>query len=263
MSEPLVSVIVPSFNSARFLGQCIQAVIDQTYSNWEMLIVDGGSTDETVSIVEEFALDESRIKLIDNPEDDGPAQARAVGIRESRGAYLAFLDSDDIWLADKLSVQVAFMQASRLDFSFTSYRFLYSDDSQSVAQMYGWRINSYKQYLGRRGIANSTVMLTRDCFPEEVLNTVGKSHGEDTLWWLLIMRSGVNAHCLKTPLTLYRRVSGSLSTKVMNNQTTVWHSYRNELALNQVEAAYHYIRYIADVLCRRFMFRVREMLKIR
>ena len=263
MSEPLVSVIVPSFNSARFLGQCIQAVIDQTYSNWEMLIVDGGSTDKTVSIVEEFALAESRIKLIDNPEDNGPAQARAVGIRESRGVYLAFLDSDDLWLEDKLSAQVTFMQIQRLDFSFTSYRFLYPNGNQSVAQMYGWRTNSFKQYLGRRGIANSTVMLTRDCFSEQVLSTVGKSHGEDTLWWLLIMRSGVNAHCLKTPLALYRRVPGSLSTKVMKNQTTVWHSYRNELALSQVEAAYHYIRYIADVVCRRFMFRVRETLKIR
>ncbi len=262
MSEPLISVIVPSFNSDLFLRQCMQSVIDQSYSNWEMLIVDGGSTDKTVSIVEEFGLDEPRIKLIDNPEDDGPAQARAVGIREARGIYLAFLDSDDLWLKDKLSVQVTFMQASRLDFSFTSYRFLYPDGNESFAQMYGWRINSFKQYLGRRGIANSTVMLTRDCFSEEVLNTVGKSHGEDTLWWLLIMRSGVSAHCLRTPLTLYRRVPGSLSTRVMKNQTTVWHSYRNELALNQVEAAYHYIRYIADVLCRRLMFRLRETLKI-
>ena len=227
-----------------------------------MLIVDGGSTDKTVSVIEEFALAESRIKLINNPDDNGPAQARAVGIRESRGTYIAFLDSDDLWLKDKLSTQVAFMMAQRLDFSFTSYRFLYINGNQSVAQMYGWRTNSYRQYLGRRGIANSTVMLTRDCFSEEVLNTVGKSHGEDTLWWLLVMRSGVNAHCLKTPLTLYRRVPGSLSTKVMKNQTTVWHSYRNELALNQVEAAYHYIRYIADVLCRRLMFRLRETLKI-
>jgi len=263
MNEPLVSIIVPSFNSAQFLRQCIQSVIDQSYSSWEMLIVDGGSTDRTVGVVEEFALDEPRIKLIDNPEDNGPAQARAVGIRESRGTYLAFLDSDDLWLKDKLFAQVTFMQAHGLDFSFTSYRFLYSNGKQSVAQMYGWRKNSFKQYLGRRGIANSTVMLTRDCFSEEVLNTVGKSHGEDTLWWLLIMRSGVSAHCLRTPLTLYRRVPGSLSTKVMKNQKTVWHSYRNELALNQVEAAFHYIRYIADVLGRRLMFRVRETLKLR
>jgi teichuronic acid biosynthesis glycosyltransferase TuaG len=227
-----------------------------------MLIIDGGSTDRTVRIVEEFASDEPRIKLIDNPEDDGPAQARAVGIRASRGVYLAFLDSDDLWLKDKLSEQVTFLQASELNFSFTGYRFLYPDGNQSFAQMYGWRKNSFRQYLGRRGIANSTVMLTRDCFSEDVLNTVGKSHGEDTLWWLLIMRSGVSAHCLRIPLTLYRRVPGSLSTKVMKNQTTVWHSYRNELALNQVEAAYHYARYITDVIFRRFMFRVREALKI-
>ena len=254
MSEPLISVIVPTFNSGRFLRQCIQSVIDQTYLKWEMLIVDGGSTDNTLNIVGEFARDEPRIKLIDNPEDNGPAQARAVGIRESRGIYVAFLDSDDLWLKDKLSVQVNFMQISSLDFSFTSYRFLYPDGSQSFSQMYGWRKNSFKQYLGRRGIANSTVILSRDCFSEEVLHAVGKSHGEDTLWWLLVMRSGVNAYCLRTPLTLYRRVPGSLSTKVMKNQTTVWHSYRNELALNKFEAVFHYVRYITDVLFRRFMF---------
>ena len=206
MISPLVSIIVPSFNSERFLEECIRSVIDQTYQNWELLVVDGGSTDQTICIVEGFARNESRIKLVANPADDGPAQARSVGIRASRGHYIAFLDSDDLWLPEKLATQLAFMTSAKLDFTFTGYRFLYPNGNQSFAQMYGWQTNSYRQYLGRRGIANSTVILSRECVSEELLNTVGKSHGEDTLWWLLIMRSGASAHCLRTPLTLYRRV---------------------------------------------------------
>ena len=153
-----------------------------------------------------------------NPDDDG-AQARAVGIEHSKGALLAFIDSDDVWLP-KLERQCTFMDEGGIGFSFTGYKFLLSNGDISSAQMHGWKTNTFKQYLRRRGIANSTVMLKRECVTSQVLNTVGKSHGEDTLWWLMIMRSGYIAYCFRA-LTYYRKVEGSLRLKLFKPNNSV------------------------------------------
>ena len=104
-------------------------------------------------------------------------------------------------------------------------------------------------------------MARKECFDDEILNTVGKSHGEDTLWWLLILRKGVVAYALQKNLAIYRIVEGSLSSKVLNNQRTVWHSYRNELDLNIFIATLSYFFYILDVLFRRLKFLFKDFIK--
>ena len=262
MIDSRVSIIVPSFNSERFISECIDSVLCQTYLNWELLIVDGGSSDGTVAIVDRYSKTDDRIKLILNHEDDGPAQARAYGIARAKGEFFAFLDSDDLWVAEKLELQLEFMLTRKIEFSFTSYRYLYEDGRPSYSTVTGWSQNTYSQYLGRRGIANSTVLLSRKCMTKTVLDTVGKSHGEDTLWWLLIMRAGTNAYCYHNPLTFYRKVPGSLSSRVLKNQATVWHSYRNELGLSVLETGYHYLRYLFDVMGRRSIFFIKEKLRL-
>ena len=103
-------------------------------------------------------------------------------------------------------------------------------------------------------------MVNRECFTSEVLKITGKSHGEDTLWWLLIMKSGYSAFALKKPLSFYRKVEGSLSSKIMNNQTTVWHSYTHELELKKLQASFFYFLYILDVTFRRVKFHIKEMI---
>ena len=121
--------------------------------------------------------------------------------------------------------------------------------------------NVYRQYLRRRGISNSSVLVHRSCMTEEVVSTYGKYHGEDTLWWLLIMKNGITAHGILEPLIFYRTVDGSLSSKVAKNQLTVWHSYRNELGLNPLSAFYYYCLYVIDVLCRRLNFKLKTLLR--
>lgn len=251
---PLVSIIVPSYFSEKYISECIQSVLNQTYTNWELIIVDGNSKDETINIIKTFQEKDCRIKLISNPNDAGPAQARAKGIRASSGDYIAFIDSDDLWLKDKLEIQINYMISNDYKFSFTRYKKMYSDGSLSAASIGGHNSNSFNQYLRRRGIANSTVMVHRECIDDEILNTVGKSHGEDTLWWLLILRKGYIAYAIQIDLAVYRIVDGSLSSKVLNNQSTVWHSYRNELDLGILKALFSYVGYIVDVFIRRLKF---------
>ncbi|HAQ71448.1 MAG TPA: glycosyl transferase, partial [Flavobacteriales bacterium] len=232
----------------------------QTYDNWELIVVDGESRDLTVEIVRNFSQEDDRIRLINNPNDDGPAQARSLGLTHAKGSFIAFIDSDDLWLPTKLDDQVTFMIEHDHYFTFTSYKKMFTNQSVSKAVISGHNSNTFKQYLRRRGISNSTVMLRKECISAEVLLTVGKSHGEDTLWWLLIMRQGFDAIALQKPLTIYRMVDNSLSTKVMNNQRTVWHSYRNELNLSIAVAAYNYALYLVDVALRRAKFLIKNSL---
>ena len=259
--KPLVSIIVPSYFSEKHISECIESVQKQTYKNFELIIIDGISEDKTLSIIKKYKEKDSRIKLINNPKDNGPAQARSEGIRESRGKFIAFIDSDDLWKENKLEMQLDFMLKNNYKFSFTRYRKLYPGGYLSKASIGGHNSNTFYQYLRRRGIANSTVMLRKECFDDEILNTVGKSHGEDTLWWLLILRKGVVAYALQKDLAIYRIVKGSLSSKVMNNQRTVWHSYRNELDLNIFVTTLSYFCYILDVLYRRLEFLLKDLIK--
>lgn len=251
---PLISIVTPSFFSERYIEECIRSVQAQTYNNWELIVVDGESQDLTVDIVQNISKADDRIRLINNTNDDGPAQARSLGLTHARGDYIAFIDSDDLWLPTKLADQINFMIKNDHYFTFTSYKKMFRNQALSKASISGHDSNTFKQYLKRRGIANSTVMLRKECISAEIISTVGKSHGEDTLWWLLIMRQGYDAFALQKPLTIYRMVDDSLSSKVMNNQRTVWHSYRNELNLTIAYAAFCYSLYLIDVALRRFKF---------
>ena len=115
----LVSVITPSYNTARFLRETIGCVLSQTYENWEMLIVDDGSTDDTDDVVASFS--DPRIRYFKNERNSGAAGSRNRALREARGKWIAFLDSDDLWTPDKLEKQIRFMEENGFHFSYTQY----------------------------------------------------------------------------------------------------------------------------------------------
>lgn len=115
----LVSIITPSYNTARFLQETIECVLAQTYANWEMLIVDDCSTDETDDVVASFT--DERIRFFKNDRNRGAAYSRNFALREARGRWIAFLDSDDLWMPDKLEKQIRFMEDNGCAFSYTNY----------------------------------------------------------------------------------------------------------------------------------------------
>lgn len=117
----LVSVIMPSYNTAQYIAASIQSVIDQTYTNWELIIVDDCSTDETDAVVHPFLTD-PRIRYLKNGANAGAALTRNRALREAKGRWIAFLDSDDLWLPEKLEKQIGFMEENGYAFSFTDYR---------------------------------------------------------------------------------------------------------------------------------------------
>ncbi len=254
----LVSIIMPSFNANKFVSESIKSVISQTHSDWELLIVDGRSSDGTRDTISEFSRSDCRVKLIDNANDDGPGQARSYGLRYAKGDYIAFLDADDLWLPNKLSSQLDFMVKNKYRFSFTRYKTLSKNGVVSVASMGGKKSNTYDQYLCRRGIANSTVMLHKSVVLQGMFEGLDRVYAEDTLWWLIILRTEVVAHSLDEVLMLYRVVAGSRSSNVISNQLAVWLFYRNHLGLSFPKAIFSYMFYVSDVIIRRLVFKVSE-----
>ena len=120
MSEP-VSIITPTFNSAKYIAETIQSVQKQTYPNWEMIIVDDCSQDKTVDIIQNFMEDDHRIHLVQLNKNSGAGVARNNAINVAKGRYIAFLDSDDLWQPEKLSKQIEFMQTQNIPFTFSFY----------------------------------------------------------------------------------------------------------------------------------------------
>ncbi len=117
----LVSVIMPSYNTAKYIGESIESVINQTYPNWELIIVDDCSTDDTEDVVRGYLTD-SRIRFLKNEKNSGAAISRNYALREAKGKWIAFLDSDDVWLPEKLETQIAFMLENGYKFTCTDYR---------------------------------------------------------------------------------------------------------------------------------------------
>src|SRR5690625_145630 len=121
MKQPLISVITPAYNAERFIGETIESVLQQTYKNWEMIIVDDCSTDATVEIVQQYVEQDERVRLIQLKENSGSAIARNTAMDHARGDFFAFLDSDDLWYPEKLDKQLTFMLEKDIAFSFTKY----------------------------------------------------------------------------------------------------------------------------------------------
>ena len=119
MSE-LVSIIMPSYNTGKYIAETIESVLAQTYKNWELIIVDDCSTDNTDAVVEQY-LSDKRIKYLKNAHNSGAAVSRNRALREAKGKWAAFLDSDDLWMPDKLMRQIRFMKKNSIHFSYTNY----------------------------------------------------------------------------------------------------------------------------------------------
>ncbi len=119
--EPLVSIITPTFNSQDFLAQTIDSILDQSYKNWELILIDDASTDNTVNLIKDYISKHSNISLIQNNTNQGAGVSRNKGINAAKGDFIAFLDADDLWLPNKLEVQINLMLKNNLDVCFSSY----------------------------------------------------------------------------------------------------------------------------------------------
>lgn len=239
--KPSVSIITPAFNASRTIGQTIRSVQGQTFQNWEMIVVDDRSTDDTCAIVKNFAASDSRIRLQQQLINGGPARARNAALKTAEGRYIAFLDSDDYWLPEKLERQLTFMTAKDVALSYTFYR-RFREGGESLEPLVQLpRTLAYKDLLKNTAIACLTVMVDRERTGPIEFPVI---RHEDYALWLRLLKQGFVAHGLMEDLARYRVSGGSVSGNKLKSATWVWNIYRTVEKLSLPYASWCFVNYV-------------------
>lgn len=243
-----VSVIMPLYNSARFLSSSIESVINQTYKNWELLLIDDCSKDDSVIIAQSYSDQDKRIRLLRLPKNSGAAIARNEGIRIASGRYISFLDSDDIWLPNKLKEQIDFMEKNDASFSYSAYKKINVNGDELCT--FGVPASlRYHELLKVCVIGCLTVVY--DVAKLGKLYMPLGTKREDYALWLKIMREkDVIAYGLNTILACYRTYPEQSSSKKLNMAAENWILLRKQEKLSIIVALYYFIQYSCRGLLR-------------
>lgn len=235
--EALVSIVTPSFNSEKYIEETIQSIQSQTHSNWEHIIVDDGSSDHTVSIIQKLQKEDPRIKLIVLSENSGSAVARNKGIECAKGSYLTFIDSDDIWFSDFIENSIKTIHQKGIPFVFSSYKrsneqleFIYSDFivPQKV---------TYTDILKTNSISCLTAFLHVEVLGKKSMPLVRKR--QDMGLWLKYLKEIDFAYGIQEPQAIYRIRKDSLSRNKLNLLQSQWYFYRKVEHMGVIKSAYY------------------------
>lgn len=250
-----VTVVTPSWNSEKYIEHTIKSVQAQTYTNWEMIIVDDCSTDNTVKIVREISEKDSRIKLLIQPENGGAAKARTRSMQSRTGRYVAYLDADDIWKPDKLEKQIQFMKEKSCGFSCTSYEVI--NDAGTPLNKYvhmlpkvdcvGFLTNNLLQTVG--------IMVDTEKVDKSLLVMPNIRRRQDAATWLQILKAGHECYGLDEILAEYRRADNSLSSNKVKAAKGIWSLYRDIEHLSLSFSCYCFIRYAVLAVWKRVYLR--------
>ncbi len=236
----MVSIVVPVYNAANYIADTIKMVCEQTYRDWELILVDDASTDNSVSVIEDIIKGQKkRIRLIRKRVNEGAAEARNTGIDASAGRFIAFLDADDVWKRDKLEKQVAFMEATGAAFSFHTYEFGDEAANPTGRIVHAPAELNFKKALSRTVIFTSTVMFDTHIIDMEIIH-MPDVPSEDTATWWRILRSGYVAKGLDENLAIYRRPAGSLSSNKLAAIGRIWFLYRNIADLSVPQSLFYF-----------------------
>ena len=250
----LVSIIMPSYNTARFIEQSIQSVLNQTYKNLELIIVDDCSTDNTDEVVATFT--DERIRYIKNERNQGAAVSRNTAIEQAQGKWIGFLDSDDLWAVDKLEKQIQFMEQNDYCFSYTEYREIDEQGESLQRKVSGPKRITKRKMFDYCWVGCLTVMYDAEKIGLIQIADVKKNN--DYAMWLKVCKKA-KCYLLPTVLAEYRKRSGSISnhskislikhhytlfriSEKMNPIRALWHT-----CLNLVFGVWKKLRYIEKI----------------
>lgn len=247
--KPLISVITPSYNAEEYIEKTIQSVLNQTFSDWEMIIVDDCSTDGTRDILKRYEEDNERIHAIFLKENQGAAVARNTALSKAKGRYVAFLDSDDAWKAEKLDKQLAFMRKHQHAFTFTAYELISQDGGPLHKTIHAPVSLTYDDVLKNTIIGCLTVMIDR-----EQTGDIRMPHirtRQDLATWLSVLKRGFKAYGLNEPLAEYRIVETSISSNKWKAAKKTWFVYREIERLHFIKATWCFVQYAKNAVKKR------------
>jgi glycosyltransferase involved in cell wall biosynthesis len=241
MNSVKVSIITPSYNSEKFIAQTIESVLNQTYREWEMIIVDDQSTDNSVKLIDSYVQKDTRIKCIVLEENSGPAVARNRAIEEAKGRYIAFLDADDLWMPQKLEKQIAFMQRENIALSYTGYyRFEESAEKLKDEITVPLKVD-YHELLKQNIIGCLTAVYDTKLLGKVTMPLIRKR--QDFGLWLKILKEVPYAYALQEPLAYYRIHTDSISSNKIVSSKYNWKLYREVEKLPWYKAVYYFAWY--------------------
>lgn len=250
--DTLISVIVPVYNVRKFIIETMDCVRRQTYTHWELLLVEDGSTDGTAEVIQEYLerTQDTRIRLIRQPSNMGAARARNRGVEEAAGRYVAYLDADDLWMPEKLEHELAFLAEKQAAFVFTGYEFADEQGQGTGKVVRVPETITYKEALKNTTIFTTTVMFDTDKISKELLMMpVMKS--EDTALWWKILRNGYTAYGLDENLAKYRRAGKTLSSNKLEALRRIWNLYRRAEGMSVISSVWHFCFWAVRAVKRR------------
>ena len=253
----MISIIVPLYNAAEYIQNTIDTVVNQTYKDWELILVDDKSRDDSVKVAKESiaALDSgnaSKIKLIEKEKNEGAAMARNTGLDAAQGRYIAFLDADDVWYPHKLEHELMFMNKHDAGFVCSSYQFGDENAHPTGKVVRVPKRLSYKKALSRTIIFTSTVLIDTAKVDKELIR-MPNIGSEDTATWWNIMKSGVDIYGLDEQLVIYRRPATSLSSNKGKAITRIWNLYRQVAGLGVIGSTWHILLWAMHATSRRIL----------
>ena len=221
---PLVSIITPAYNCSSFLMETFNSVINQTYVNWEWIIVDDCSTDKTPDIINEILSLDKRIRCFRTEQNSGAAKSRNIGIKNANGRFISFLDSDDLWEPNKLFVQVDFMMRNNAKFTYGNYYVLKSN-GRVKKFIPTAKTSTYKSLLKKNDIGCLTVMYDASLIGKKYMPLDAEKR-EDYALWLDITRENIIAIKIDCFFGTYRLLHGSISSNKFKMLKYHWKVYR-------------------------------------
>lgn len=245
----LVSIVVPVYNAERFIMETIQYVKEQTYEQWELILVDDCSKDNSCNVIRDAMQSDSRIRLVTLGANGGAAQCRNKGVSCARGRYLCFLDADDIWESNKLAQELAFIAGGK-GFVFTGYEF---------ADEYGRGLGkivhvpaeiTYREALKNTTIFTSTVMIDRHLISDCDIMMPCIASEDTATWWNILKRYG-KGYGLDKCLVRYRRSTGTLSSNKLVSIQRIWNLYRKQERLSILKSIYCMLFWAVRAVLRR------------
>ena len=235
MENELISIIMPTYNCAKFIKETIESVINQTYQNWELVIVDDCSQDNTEEVVKKF--NDERIKYYKLEKNSGAAIARTTAMKMATGNYMAFLDSDDLWKNDKLEKQLEFMKKNNYNFTCTEYEQIDEEGNKLNKIIKTKKKANYNRILLDCPVGNSTVMYNVEKLGKFEVPNIRKRN--DDALWLQILKKEEFIYGMPDVLMEYRIRNNSISSNKLSLIKYHWQLYREIEHLSVICSAFH------------------------
>ncbi|MDD6805240.1 MAG: glycosyltransferase family 2 protein [Clostridiales bacterium] len=248
----MISIVVPVYNAAPYIENTVQMVLQQTYQDFELILVDDCSTDNSVALLEELLEQRKdvRLRLVKKERNQGAAAARNTGLDMASGRYIAFLDADDVWLPQRLEAGLRFMEEKKAGFVFSAYEFGDEQARGTGKIVHVPEKLTYRKALSRTVVFTTTTLFDTTLVPKELLR-MPTVPSEDTATWWQILRNGHVAYGLDQVLAIYRRPAKSLSSNKLVALQRIWNLYRKQEKLGLFSSAFYFCFWALRATLRR------------